>query len=48
MEAKFGGGRDLPDNSRIMPILPPKVLETQDNLAGPEGEGDNVMLGAAI
>ena len=36
-EAKFGGGRDSPDNLHVMPHLaPPQVLETQYNSEEPE------------
>ena len=48
-EAKFGGGRDSPDNLHVIPHLaPPQVLETQNNSEEPEGERDNRMLEAGM
>ena len=48
-EAKFGGGRDSPDNLHVIPNLtPPQVLETQNNLEEPEGERDNRLLEAGM
>ena len=46
LKQKLEEAFDSPDHSYTAPILPPpQVLETQDE---PEGEGDNVMLEAAI
>ena len=48
-EAKFGGGRDSPDNLHVIPHLAPyQILETQTNLEEPEGERDNRMLEAGM
>ena len=49
VEAKFGGGRDSPDNSHAMPYLPPpQVLETQDSSEEPKRDGDNIMIESSM
>ena len=40
---------DSQNNIDMISILrPPQVLETQDNLEGPEGEGGNILFEAAM
>ena len=49
LKQKLEEADDSPDYSYTMPFLPPpQVLETQDILEEPEGEGDNIMLEAAM
>jgi hypothetical protein len=49
INAKLEEADGSPDNEHNVPILlRPQVLETQDNLEEPKGEGDSILFEASI